>query len=173
MAYALFTGTRQLEMPILERNKRRRGVGRDPLPEHAGYKDDGCSVSPSCLSCPLPRCRYEEKGGLRGMMLAMRDEELLQARIGGASIDDLATQFRVSKRTVFRILGEHGRGVRKTKQPLSIETYEHDQGRRPTVRNVIEAAVQTAGYVLATAARHGCCAARALARRTATCRSPD
>lgn len=31
-------------------------------PEHY-YKDDGCSISPKCLSCPLPVCRYDGKEG--------------------------------------------------------------------------------------------------------------
>jgi hypothetical protein len=128
MAYALFTGSRQLEMPILERKKKR--VGRDPLPEHARYKDDGCSVHSSCLTCPLPRCRYEEKGGLRGMMNAMRDEAMVNARIAGASIDDLAEKFGVSKRTVFRVLGERGASPRGKKTPVVlIEAYERTERR--------------------------------------------
>lgn len=23
------------------------------------YRDDGCDVSPTCLQCPLPQCKYE------------------------------------------------------------------------------------------------------------------
>ena len=38
----------------------RKGVPTmDMLPEHFPYRDDGCDVSPSCLRCPLPRCKYD------------------------------------------------------------------------------------------------------------------
>jgi len=38
---------------------------RDLLPEHTEYRDDGCRVHPSCLSCPLPACVYEERYSVR------------------------------------------------------------------------------------------------------------
>lgn len=84
------------------RPTRRRS--RDPLPENTKYKDDGCSVSTSCFTCPLPRCRYEEPGGLRAVLNQMRDSEILALRQAGVPVEDLALRFQVSRRTVFRVL---------------------------------------------------------------------
>lgn len=28
-------------------------------PENYAYEDHGCDVAPSCLRCPLERCKYE------------------------------------------------------------------------------------------------------------------
>lgn len=91
---------RQLEM-AMQAPKRR---SRDALPEHTRYRDDGCSVSPSCFSCPLPRCRYEEPGGLRAVLNQQRDDAMLKMRASGASVEELAVHFSVSRRTVFRVL---------------------------------------------------------------------
>jgi len=86
-----------------------RGTGkprrsRDALPENTRYRDDGCSVSRSCFTCPLPRCRYEEPGGLRAVLNQQRDSQILELRAGGASVEELAVRFSVSRRTVFRVL---------------------------------------------------------------------
>lgn len=77
---------------------------RDPLPENARYRDDGCSVSSSCFNCPLPRCRYEEPGGLRAVLNEMRDSQILALKQAGVPVEDLALRFEVSRRTVFRVL---------------------------------------------------------------------
>lgn len=91
------------QLTLRARPPRRRG-SRDPLPENTKYRDDGCSVSPSCFSCPLPRCRYEEPGGLRAVLNRMRDNEILALRQAGVPVEDLALRFQVSRRTVFRVL---------------------------------------------------------------------
>jgi DNA-binding IclR family transcriptional regulator len=94
-----------LRRPAPER-RRPNKVDRleDLLPEHVQYRDDGCEVSPSCLTCPLPVCRYEVRGGLAALQRGPRDAELLDAHRKGAAIDSLCRQFHVSRRTVFRIL---------------------------------------------------------------------
>ena len=78
--------------------------GRDPLPEYLDWRDDGCEVAPHCLQCPLPRCRYDEPGGLRGILNESRDAEVLMARARGQTIGQIAVRFGVSRRSVFRIL---------------------------------------------------------------------
>ncbi len=98
----------------------------DSLPEYTRYKDDGCSISASCFDCPLPRCRYEEPGGLRGVLNAMRDEEMTQLRLSGMSVGELAGHFGVSRRTVFRVIGgtkpeEPGRR-RPSREPIPIRS---------------------------------------------------
>ncbi len=82
----------------------------DALPEHAQYRDDGCDIHPHCLSCPLPRCRYDEPGGLRSILIAGRDQDVVKLRLRGESVDRLAGRFRLSRRTVFRILARSDNG---------------------------------------------------------------
>ena len=84
---------------------RSRRLRDDALPEHLDYRDDGCDVFPSCLSCPLPRCRYDVPGGARAMLNLTRDAEIRRMREeGDLGVDEIASRFRVSRRTVFRVL---------------------------------------------------------------------
>jgi hypothetical protein len=77
----------------------------DALPEHTAYEDRGCDLYTSCLSCPLPRCRYEEPGGAAAMIRTGRDATILRlAREDGVSVDRLAQMFGLSRRTIFRVL---------------------------------------------------------------------
>ena len=79
---------------------------RDSLPEHMTYKDNGCEVSPTCLTCPLPRCRYEVKGGLREILNVPRDAHLVQMHQSGIPVDAIAAGANVSKRTVYRVISK-------------------------------------------------------------------
>lgn len=106
----------QMELPIMVLLKRRAMLGAarakarfprvrgDSLPEKVGYRDDGCDIYPECLTCPLPRCRYDEPGGLRGMINAARDSQIASLRTRGLQIEEIADHFGLSRRTVFRIL---------------------------------------------------------------------
>jgi len=77
----------------------------DALPEHVAYRDDGCDLFPSCLQCPLVRCRYDEPGGARALLNSARDREIRRLRQeGGLTVEEIADRFRVSRRTVFRAL---------------------------------------------------------------------
>ena len=77
----------------------------DRLPDYVDYSDDGCSLFPSCLECPLTRCRYDEQPGGRRAATRLRDRDLMrERRLGGKSAADLARSFGVSKRTVQRII---------------------------------------------------------------------
>jgi len=77
----------------------------DPLPEHFDYRDEGCDLSPSCLRCPLPRCRHDEQPLGIHTAKRLRDGELLRSRkLDGKSVPELARMFGVSKRTVQRII---------------------------------------------------------------------
>ncbi len=102
----------QMELPIavlLRRSRERRKqfprVRGDSLPEKTGYQDDGCEIHPECLTCPLPRCRYDEPGGLRGLINSLRDSQIVALRTRGTPVEEISEQFGVSRRTVFRILG--------------------------------------------------------------------
>jgi hypothetical protein len=77
----------------------------DALPEHLNYRDDGCDLFASCLACPLPHCRYDVPGGARTMLNVIRDSEIRRMHFEGeAAVDEIARRFRVSRRTVFRVL---------------------------------------------------------------------
>lgn len=96
-------------MTILEFRPRAGRVERrtreDALPEHLEYRDDGCDIFASCLACPLPRCRYDIPGGARALLNVQRDEEIVRMRVeGGLEVDEIARRFRISRRTVFRVL---------------------------------------------------------------------
>lgn len=82
----------------------------DALPENTSYADTGCDLYPSCLNCPLPRCRYEEPGGVAAMLRPGRNANILQLRDqDGMTVDQLAEVFGVSRRTIFRVLRSGGR----------------------------------------------------------------
>ncbi len=83
-----------------------RRVRRDALPEEIQYRDDGCDIHSNCLTCPLPRCRYDEPGGLRAMLNTYRDQQILAQRGDGAPVDQIAERYSLSRRTVFRILSQ-------------------------------------------------------------------
>ena len=88
-----------------------RRVRTDALPEYTHYADDGCDIHPHCLTCPLPRCRYEEPGGLRALLNAYRDQQILALRRQGLPADAIAQRFHLSRRTVFRILAQRSKKV--------------------------------------------------------------
>ena len=77
----------------------------DRLPDYSEYRDQGCDLSPSCLRCPLPKCRYDKQEGGRRVSKRLRDLEIFRQRTAsGRSISELATEFDLSKRTIQRII---------------------------------------------------------------------
>ncbi len=77
----------------------------DALPEYTDYADTGCDLYPSCLSCPLPRCRYEDSGGAPAILRTGRDATILKlATQDGLGVERLAEMFGLSRRTIFRVL---------------------------------------------------------------------
>lgn len=97
-----------------QRHDNGRKVRIDALPEHLAYRDDGCDLAPSCLRCPLVRCRYDEPGGARALLQVPRDEALRRRREEGIAIDALAAEFGLSRRSVFRVLAK-GRTAERRK----------------------------------------------------------
>jgi hypothetical protein len=83
----------------------------DALPENTHYVDTGCAVHPSCLTCPLVRCRYDEPGGARRLLSEGRDRSIVQLRRAGVGFEEIARRCGVSRRTVFRALARN-RGPR-------------------------------------------------------------
>ena len=94
---------------VENRHTNGRKVRIDALPEHVAYRDGGCDLAPTCLRCPLARCRYDEPGGARKLFRGARDGAVLVRRGEGLAINGLASEFGISRRSVFRILAR-GRG---------------------------------------------------------------
>ena len=68
---------------------------------------DGCELSSSCLNCTLPRCRYDDPGWIQRERRKKRDRAVIEAHDQeGITIAQLVERFRVSERTIFRILAE-------------------------------------------------------------------
>lgn len=76
----------------------------DSLPENANYRDTGCDLYPACLSCPLPRCRYDRRSGVRGLRNEFRDARIRRLRRQGKSVARIMAEVNVSRRTVYRVL---------------------------------------------------------------------
>jgi hypothetical protein len=89
-------------------------VRSDTLPENFAYRDDGCDVSPSCLNCPLPVCKYDDPDYLRRTARGARDEAIIEARERDRlPVPALASRFGVSTRTVHRVLQSQRLGSRR------------------------------------------------------------
>jgi hypothetical protein len=86
-------------------------VRKDSLPDKARYPDGGCELAMSCLRCPLPRCQYDEPNSVRRWLMAARDREIaVLRRRHDVPVDALARTYGLTRRSIFRILREQGRG---------------------------------------------------------------
>ncbi len=83
-------------------------VRPDTLPENTRYRDDGCDVSATCLTCPLQMCKYDDPGWLQRENRKDRDAEVMRLRQSGVPVAAIASQFGVSTRTVHRVLQRGG-----------------------------------------------------------------
>ena len=95
----------ELGNPTIMPPRRRMDIDVD----QADWTDTGCHVSPSCLSCPLPVCKYDAQGGERQKMVnAKKDDERLaiyyRLTADGLSNEDIATILEISPRTLRRLL---------------------------------------------------------------------
>jgi hypothetical protein len=81
------------------------------------YRDMGCNLSPKCLECPYPVCRHD----IRNVKPAsikniMRDLAVYESRRHGITIDQIADELRIHKRTVFRSL----KSIRNAKRSMDL-----------------------------------------------------
>lgn len=68
------------------------------------YVDDGCSLAPHCLTCPLPVCRYDLTDGHVSVRNIRRDHLIIAANAAGESVNTIAEAAGISRRSVFRVL---------------------------------------------------------------------
>ena len=78
---------------------RRRGTT-----EHASFADNGCEMSPTCLSCPLALCKYDDPDWRRRHDIEARDAHIVELRSGGMPVNEISAMMEVSDRTVYRVL---------------------------------------------------------------------
>jgi hypothetical protein len=84
----------------------------DLPPEFCHYRDEGCELAtrelgqPSqCAQCPFPECLYAETAGQQKWLKNSRNREILtQFSQEGKTVKELAYSFRISERTVQRVL---------------------------------------------------------------------
>ena len=94
--------------------------------------DDGCERSPSCLSCPLPVCKYDEQPLKQHVS---RNDRIRKMRKKGAPVDGVAAAFGISVRSVHRILTQPDVPPRSVKIPNgpALKSLE-DLHLRPLIR---------------------------------------
>lgn len=73
--------------------------------EYSEYNDEGCGFSPSCLKCPLPKCRLDVQAEGRRTARLLRDREIIRkVNVEGKSIAEMARTYGLSRRTIHRIV---------------------------------------------------------------------
>ena len=66
--------------------------------------DRGCNLSPSCLECPLPECKYDAPGREKERRRILEDQRMLAIIMREhLSSVEAAQRFGVTERTIFRI----------------------------------------------------------------------
>lgn len=70
----------------------------------------GCEVSSCCLTCPLPRCRFDlSPAEWQAMEVQVRNVRIVAALDAGESHADVAQQYGLSRRSIDRVIAE-GKG---------------------------------------------------------------
>lgn len=64
--------------------------------------DLGCSLYPSCLTCPRPLCRYDDPMSSRHEHRVTNMEEAHRLRLQGIGATEIANRMGVGRRTVYR-----------------------------------------------------------------------
>lgn len=93
----------------------------DPKPEYFQYRDEGCKRAKSCLDCPFTRCYYDRRSSKprprrRRSDNRLRNKEIKTLRWNGKTIKQLSRHFKVSRRTIARILNNSARGAGAEKE---------------------------------------------------------
>lgn len=68
------------------------------------WQDTGCDLHPACLSCPLPRCRYDEPYDRHAEERADCDAHVLAALAEGVPRNEVMERFNISNRTLLRVI---------------------------------------------------------------------
>ena len=72
------------------------------------YTDTGCEVSPSCLNCPLPMCKYDTSVQYGSLQRQQQDRDRITVmQREGLTVQAAAEHFGITERTMFNILRRH------------------------------------------------------------------
>ena len=76
------------------------------------FEDTGCEVSLSCLTCPLPQCKYDDPRWYQRYQMLRKDLAVITAmQSENLTVDEAAQRFSVTTRTVFRIISRCSRAT--------------------------------------------------------------
>lgn len=99
------------------------------------YRDEGCDLFASCLTCPLHRCRYELPNRLpESLVHAALVAQAVVAAPPRSTLEDAVRLARVNRRTAYRALREAERYGYRTQDLLRVA-----RRLRPTSRLAVEA----------------------------------
>ena len=112
------------ELPRTAR-KRRRGT-----PDQTAYTDTGCELAPSCLECPLTRCKYDDPRWRQRHDLKTRDARIIELRQAGYTVKEVADEIGVSDRTAYRVLLRDKRGEGK-RHEVKFAEHTEDEDQSP------------------------------------------
>jgi hypothetical protein len=82
--------------------------------EPAYYQDQGCTVAPSCLRCPLSVCMEDIQGDARGAYRYLQMRTFSEGK--DISLDQVAQEFRVTKKTVLIAFRPEARAILSWRQ---------------------------------------------------------
>ena len=67
------------------------------------YRDTGCNLAPSCLSCPLRRCKYDQPRHKQASGRQNERRRKIRALLDeGMTIAEIAERLDISMRTAYR-----------------------------------------------------------------------
>ena len=85
----------------------------------------GCYISDCCLDCPLAECILVEADLARSILFAGRDKDIATKVISGVPVSIVASQNKISERTVRRITGNYRRRRQvNLTDPIQYDTIE-------------------------------------------------
>ena len=87
-------------------SRRKTATARaNELPNYDSYKDEGCEVSPSCLTCLLPQCRHDDPIWFQQYRRVARDFRIWKTiQSESLTANKAAERFSVTVRTISRII---------------------------------------------------------------------
>ena len=94
----------------------------DLPPEFCRYEDEGCRYADSCLNCPYTTCLEEIPSRDPSVIRYLQQAAMLEAYRQGASRQAIARRFRVSYRTVLRMVAHFQSPAGKDTSPAEKTT---------------------------------------------------
>ncbi len=119
-----------IQLPLISEDELpAAGNGRDRVPELTHYRDEGCRYWHACLTCPFPRCVFEEAGGPARALRTWRDREIRRCFARGERVPAIAGRFGLTRRSVYRIVEGSGQSAVSSREKTKPTTAE---SRLPT-----------------------------------------